>query len=173
MRRLWKNWFRKKDGSTAIEFSMLLIPYTMLSLGIIELSLMYVSASLLEGATYSAARMIRTGQLQQANSPDPEGDFRDAMCEFLTALVDCNDVIIEATPMTSYGDYAGATFDENGNMVSQGFDAGESNSRMLIRTAYRYNLITPLIGPLLSDGTGSRLFMSTIVLQVEPYEFQG
>lgn len=164
-----------KDGATAIEFSMLFLPYMMLSLAIIELSMMFASASLLEGATDSAARMVRTGQLQKSGSVDLEGDFRQAMCDFATVLIDCNDVVIEAMTMDSYGDYSGLApvYDSDGNLVSQGFDVGGSNDRVLIRVAYRYQMITPLVGPLLNGPDGGTLFVSTIVLQSEPYEFEG
>lgn len=170
---LFKKWWRRKEGSTAIEFSLLFVPYMVLSLGIIEVSLMYASASLLEGATDSAARLIRTGQLQQSGSQDPEGDFREAMCDYATVLVKCEDVIIEVIPLDSYADYSDPVYGANGNVVPQGFDAGGANQRVLVRTAYRYNMITPIVGTLLGGADGSIQFISTIVLQSEPYEFQG
>lgn len=168
-----RKWIKKEDGATAIEFSLVAIPYFMLSLGIMELSLMYASASLLEGATDSAARLIRTGQIQQS-SDDPETLFRQAMCNFVNVLIDCSDVEIEVQTMSSYSDFDTMTpvFDEDGNMVSQGFDAGGSNDRILIRVGYRYSMKTPFIGPLLNGPDGGTLFMSTIVLQSEPYEFE-
>lgn len=173
MKRLFGKWIRKESGTTAIEFSMLLIPYMMLSLGIIELSMMYTTANLLEGATGSAARMVRTGQLQQSGTSDPETAFRMAMCAFAPLIIECSDVVIEVKVLNSYADYTPPVYDEDGNMESEGFTAGGSNDKVLIRTAYRYEMLTPLVGPLLSGGEGSRLFMSTIVLQTEPYEFEG
>ncbi len=167
-----RRWFKRDDGATAIEFSMLFMPYMLISLGIIEVSLMFASASILEGATDSASRLIRTGNLQQSGA-DPETAFREAMCEFAVVLIDCEDVDIEVTVLGSYGDYAGPSFDGDGNMVSSGFDPGGANDKVLIRVAYRYEMITPLVGPLLNGPGGSTLFMSTIVLQTEPYEFQG
>lgn len=175
MLELCKKIWKRKEGTTAIEFSLLFMPYLMLSLGIIELSLMYASASLLEGATDSAARMVRTGQLQQSGTSDPEGDFRAAMCNYATILVNCNDVVIEVMTMDSYGDFDSyaPVYDSEGNMTSQGFDAGGSNDRVLIRVGYRYEMVTPLVGPLLNGPDGGTTFISTIVLQTEPYEFQG
>ena len=75
-----KLYARKKDGTTSVEFALLFIPYLFLTLGIIELSVMYGAASLLEGATGSAARMLRTGQIQQSNQ-DPETMFRQRLCQ--------------------------------------------------------------------------------------------
>jgi Flp pilus assembly protein TadG len=173
--KFFRSWVDRKEGTTAIEFSLMAIPYFMLTIGILEVSIMYASACLLEGATTAAARLIRTGQVQQAESADPEEMFRDAVCDYAEALIACDKVIIEVRQMESFDDYdsMGAQYDEDGNMVSQGFDAGGSNDRVLIRVAYRYEMLTPFIGPLLVGPDNSRQFMSTIVLQTEPYEFAG
>lgn len=168
----WKSWLRREDGTTAIEFSMLLMPYMLICFGIIELSMMFTSASILEGATHSAARMIRTGELQQS-SGDPEQMFRDGLCQSAVILIRCEDMVIEVQTLDSYADYSAPTFDANGNMVPSGFDAGGSNDKVLIRVAYRYAMVTPIVGNLLNGSDGSTLFVSTIVLQSEPYEFMG
>ena len=169
LRQLSRLW-RKEDGTTAIEFSLLAMPYMLLTLGIIEISIMYAAASLLEGATNDASRLIRTGQLQQS-SEDPETLFRNAICDYATVLIRCDDVVIEVQTLESFSEYAAPSYDEDGNMESSGFDAGASSDRVLIRAAYRYSMMTPFIGSLLTGGTNSTLFMSTIVLQTEPYDF--
>lgn len=172
---IFKGWFKAKEGSTAIEFSLMAVPYLVLSLGIIELGIMYASASMLEGATTSASRMIRTGQLQQSGSAAPQEDFENALCAYADVLLDCTRVVVEVIPMQSYMDYGDLApqFDANGNMISAGFNAGGSSDRILIRTAYRYQMLTPFVGQLLAPPVGERLFMSTLVLQTEPYEFGG
>lgn len=172
MKRLFNSWKRKDDGATAIEFSLLFMPYMLISLGIMELSLMFLSASLVEGATDSASRLIRTGAVQQTNG-DPEEMFRDALCEFAIVLVDCEEMVVEVSTLDSYSNFSGPTFDGSGNLVSQGFSPGGSNARVVVRVAYRYEMITPIVGQLLNGPGGSTLFMSTIVMQSEPYEFQG
>lgn len=172
MFKFFKSWSKRKDGATAIEFSLLVMPYMLISLGIMEISLMFASASILEGATDSASRLIRTGNIQQSGA-DPETLFRDKMCEFAIILIECEDLQVEVSVLQDYGDYSGATFDGDGNLSSSGFDPGGSNDKVLIRVAYRYEMITPLVGPLLNGPGGSTLFISTIVLQTEPYEFQG
>ncbi|MCC6597248.1 MAG: pilus assembly protein [Alphaproteobacteria bacterium] len=152
----------------------MIVPYMVLTLGIIELSVMYASASLLEGATSSASRLVRTGQLQQSGA-DPEEMFRQALCDYATVLIRCNDIQLEVSPLASFYDAGGMgpQFDENGDMISSGFNAGGSDERVLIRVAYRYEMMTPFIGRLLAGPSNERLFLSTIVLQIEPYEFQG
>ena len=64
-------------------------------------------------------------------------------------------------------------FDEDGNLIEQDFDAGNSNDVILIRTVYRYEFLTPFIGSLMT-GDPSRNWMNhmtTIVLKAEPYVF--
>lgn len=169
-----RSYVRKKDGSTSLEFALLFIPYLLLTLGTIELSLMFTAGTLLEGATGNASRLIRTGQIQQSNL-DPQEMFRDALCDYATVLVNCNEIDVEVVQLDSFADAANnvPTFDDDGNLVSQGFAPGGSNDRVLIRIAYRYRVITPMVGTLLAGEDGERLFMSTLVLQTEPYEFEG
>ncbi|MGB4106510.1 MAG: TadE/TadG family type IV pilus assembly protein [Alphaproteobacteria bacterium] len=174
LRKVFSGWLGKNEGTTAIEFSFLMIPYMFLTLAIIEISMMYAAAALLEGATGSAARLIRTGQLQQSEEA-PEELFRQSICNYATVLINCDEVIIEVRQMESFSDYEDMEpqYDEEGNLVPGEFEAGGSSDRVLIRTAYRYPMITPFIGPLLAGPGGTRLFVSTIVLQTEPYEFEG
>jgi len=171
---LFKKWFRKKEGTTAIEFALLAIPYVMLTVGIIELSIMYAAASLLEGATGSASRLIRTGQLQQAGG-DPEQMFRDAICDYATVLINCNEVVLEVVTLNDFAEVENMApnYDGDGNMVSSGFNAGGVSDKILIRVGYTYEMMTPFVGPLLAGGDNAHLFLSTIVLQTEPYEFEG
>lgn len=175
MLSLFRKWFVRKDGGVAIEFSLLSIPYVFLSIGIIELAVMYAAGSMLEGATGSAARLIRTGQIQQSASADPEALFRAALCGYAGALVDCNDVQIEVQTVNSFADVGALTpnFNEDGAFVSSGFSAGGVNDRVLIRAVYRYPMMTPFVGPLLTGTDNARTFISHIVLQTEPYEFTG
>ncbi len=175
---VFKKWLHDLSGTTAIEFAFMSIPFVTLTMSIIEMAIMFSTASILEGATGSAARLIRTGQIQQATS-DPAGQeqmFRDAICRHAAALVNCDNVDIEVTNIGTFGSYDSyqPQYDADGNIDSRGFDAGGVSNVILVRTGYRYTLMTPFINMLLGEhGTGTRYFMSTIVLQIEPYEFQG
>lgn len=168
-----RNWGRKKEGTTAIEFALLFMPYLLLSLGTIELSLMFASESLLEGSVTKSSRMVKTGQLQQSGSEDPEADFRKALCSHAIVLIKCDGIVIEARTMDSFSDYSSMqpSFGEDGAMVPQGFSVGGSSERVLIRVSYNYKAFTPLVGHMLWGPDASRMFMSTIVLQTEPYDF--
>jgi Flp pilus assembly protein TadG len=169
-------WRKSDEGSTAVEFAIVGVPFVFMLIGLAEVSLMYAANSLLQDATQEAARMIRTGQVQQA-STDPEEMFRDEICRNASVFLNCDNIQYEV--VTFGGGFEEAqdnqpTFDTDGNLVSQGFNPGGVSDVVLIRTVYYYPLMTPFIGPLLADGPNQTKFMmTTMVLQTEPYEFGG
>ncbi|MGH1398070.1 MAG: TadE/TadG family type IV pilus assembly protein [Alphaproteobacteria bacterium] len=170
----YSSWRRSEDGVTAIEFSLVALPFFMLLFGILEIAILFMSASLLEGAAGSSSRLIRTGQLQQGGG-DQAALFREAVCEYAVALIPCDDVVIEVQEMDSFADFAAMApeYDEDGVLVSSGFDAGGSDSRVMVRVGYQYEMMTPFIGPLIAGSDNALQFLSTIILQNEPYDFSG
>ena len=101
--------------------------------------------------------------------------FENALCDHASAFIGCNAIDYEAVTLDSFsvfGNYP-AKYDENGQLVSNGFAVGGVNDIVLIRASYKYTFATPLIGHVLGqNGTTSRTIMSTIVLQTEPYDFE-
>lgn len=174
VRKLMASLIRGTEGSTAVEFAMLIIPFMYTTFAIIELALFFAATNMLESGVNESARMIRTGQIQeQAN---PEEAFRTDLCNRLFVLVDCNEVDIEVVAMpdddfTSVSDYQ-PVYDEEGNVVPRPFDPGQSNDVVLIRAIYRYQLITPMFAEIFSREDDNTIpIMSTVVLQTEPYDF--
>lgn len=163
------------DGVAALEFGLIALPLFMLIMGIIEVGLYFAAGLVLEGSVAQASRMVRTGQAQL--SGDPEDMFREALCDHARTMLDCNriqyEVIRIADDSFQTAENAQPQFDEDGNLIPQEFNAGNSNDIILIRTVYRYEFMTPFIGSLLT-GDPSRTWMnhiSTVVLKAEPYVF--
>ncbi|MGB1077420.1 MAG: TadE/TadG family type IV pilus assembly protein [Bdellovibrionales bacterium] len=173
MYNFFKKWTKKEDGSTAIEFALIAIPFVFMLIGIIELSLYFATTSLIHGAAETAARLIRTGQVQQSLG-DPQQMFEDALCEHAATFVNCNDIQYEVITLANFGDFENypPQYDDDGNLITSGFSAGGVNDVVLIRAVHRYNFATPLLAPVLGENGGnSRLILSTIILQTEPYDF--
>lgn len=169
---------RNRDGATAVEFALFAIPLTMLILGMIELTMLAAAGTLLQGATDDAGRLIRTGQVQ--NAADPQAAFEDMLCDKVDLYLDCDRLQYEAIVIED-GLFGGAgistaepEYNPDGDLDTQGFDPGEENEVVLIRVAYRYPLLTPLVGPFFADEgvlNNTRLLMSTTVIKNEPYQF--
>lgn len=172
MVRMFKKWIYSRDASTAVEFSLLAFPFTYLLLGIIELSVMFAAMSTLDASTNDAARLIRTGQAQ--TSGDPESAFKTLLCDRASVFLECDKIQYEVVHMNSFSDFASypVSYDEDGNLLSQGFDAGSVDDVILIRTVYQYPLLTPLLGAVFGDGANKKRMVTTIVLETEPYDVE-
>lgn len=171
-----QHFYRRRDGATAVEFALVSVPLVMLMFGLIEICMAFTKQGVLEYATMQAARKVRTGQAQLAEGMTPEEFFQAALCESASFLIDCDEIQYQVEDMDSFADANAEpppSFDEEGNLTSQIFEPGESSDVVLIRTVYRHPIVTPLMQPLLSNGgeSDTRLMISTIVLQTEPYEF--
>ncbi|NCC22802.1 MAG: pilus assembly protein [Alphaproteobacteria bacterium] len=176
MTKSFRNWRRETGGATAIEFSIVAIPFTFAIIAVIEVALAYTTGFLLEGGTGAASRMIRTCELQDA--ADAEADFRAALCSHAVTIPNCQDnVFVETVAMPddsfmSVSSYE-PLFDEDGGMVSRGFATGGVSDVVLVRTGYYYTFLTPVLGTAIGGPDARVLFMSTNVLQVEPCDFEG
>jgi Flp pilus assembly protein TadG len=171
-----KSWLYHQEGAVAVEFALVCIPFIYMTIAIIELSMFFAAANMLESGVNASARSIRTGQLQTDSPADEQQAFKTDLCNRLFALIDCSNIDLEAIHVAN-DDFGNAnsytpTYDANGRLISQGFDAGESNSVILIRVAYRYPLWTPLFASIFSTQTDHTIpLMTTVVIQNEPYSF--
>lgn len=169
------SWRRDKDGVVAVEFALVALPFFMLIIGLLEVSLMYASAVVLEGATVASSRAIRTGAVQQ--STNPEQTFKDLLCANIAALIPCNKVKYEVIHPAG-NTFNGAEgippeYDSDGSLKPHPFNAGGVSDVVVIRTSYRYTFITPFMAPLLSAASDFGVtLLSTITLRSEPYDFE-
>lgn len=164
---------KNEDGSTAVEFALVGVPFVIMVIGIIEMALMFTTQSLLEASTSEAAREIRTGAVQQGGG---ESLFEDVLCDFATVFMDCNALQYQVVSVDSFQDaedLPDAEFDDEGDLQDQGFDAGGVSDVVMIRIAYKYPIKTPMMQLMLTNNSDSnRILLSTVVLQTEPYEFE-
>jgi len=171
--KIMSRWGRDESGVTAVEFALVGLPFLIMVIGIIEMSLMFTSQSLLEASTSQAARQIRTGAVQQGGGEDA---FTDALCGFSAIFIPCDEIQYQVVAMENFGEaeeFPPVSYDEDGNLEDQGFDPGGVSDVVMIRTSYTYKIKTPMMQVLLTNNNdSSRIMISTVVLQTEPYEFQ-
>lgn len=169
--------FKKYDddtsGAAAIEFSLLALPFVFTCVCIIELGLYFGSAFLMEAAVIDASRLIKTGQVQEADSGDQEEMFADALCEIAGIIMDCDAMQYEVRKLDSFTDDMDAAYNEDGDLDEPEFQAGNITAGCvgLIRVAYRYEFITPLFGRFFGNQGNTRLLLATTVFRTEPYDY--
>ncbi len=171
--KMFNRWVKKDDGTTAIEFSLLALPFMLSSIALIELALFFVSGSLLEGAVADASRTIRTGQLQ-ANA-DPLTVFLDELCDHAGVFLDCDNFQYQVQKLDDFDDDLTPQIDADGNITPPDLfelDQITAGCMAMVRITYRFQFITPFFGDMWSNYSGNRrLQMATVVFQAEPYDF--
>jgi len=171
-----KSWITACRGTVALEFAQIGIPFIFMTVAIIELSLFFAAANMLESSINESSRIIKIGNLQQEILRPQEEVFREAVCSNLVILIQCDDVDIEVIEIAgqdfSLADDYAPVYDEDGRMVPRDFNAGGSDGVVLIRATTRYRLLTPLFSKLWSREADQTIpLISTIVMKIEPYDF--
>jgi Flp pilus assembly protein TadG len=180
--------FSKDDeGTTAIEFAMVLAPFLGFTFGIIAVGLHYLATNSLERAVYDASRQIRTGQAQQANMNADQ--FKTLVCNLAAPHIDCSKLQIH---MSSYDSWAQVQppncVDGNTQELTQGAsgsgpitnEVGGASKKVLVTACYDWT-VAKYLPYIVFDGSGNRrqasqlssggmLLQASAVFQTEPYE---
>ena len=85
--RLARRFVRQQDGSAAVEFSLVAIPFLGLTFAILETALVFFAGQTLETAVTDSARLIMTGQAQDKSWT--KDDFKTEVCSRIHGLFDC------------------------------------------------------------------------------------
>src|SRR5262245_15985164 len=84
--RLVRRFMRQQDGTAAIEFGMVALPFLGLTFAILETALVFFAGQTLETAVTDSARLIMTGQAQTGGWS--KEDFKTAVCGKVYGLFD-------------------------------------------------------------------------------------
>tara|TARA_Y100001934_G_scaffold217355_1_gene258057 strand:+ start:87 stop:629 length:543 start_codon:yes stop_codon:yes gene_type:complete len=164
---------RSKRGSMLVEFAFVAPFVVLLLTATAELAVTLFVEVTIGGAVQSAARDIRTGQIQE--NQDPLDAFQTKLCDSLFGIVNCASVTFDVRTFDDF-DSVEMTIevDEEGNLSNGQFTPGDAGEITVVRAAYRWNFMTPLVGKVLSaDGSGGILLVSTTAFQNELYELGG
>ena len=104
--RCLRRFGRNRDGATAIEFTLLAIPFSMLVFAILESCISFAAQEIMTNATDDVARQLRTGQLLKANVN--EITLKQAICEKMEFMVakGCPDMIVDLREFPTFADAA-------------------------------------------------------------------
>lgn len=166
--RIMRRFMRDTDGGVAIEFGAVMMPFTIVVIGTIEVMLAFFSATMVENAIAEASRVIRTGQIQDES--DQQAAFRKIVCE-KAIVINCEKLIMN---VKSFGGYEDASLIDPASKLSsddQDFDAGDASDIVVAQLAYDYHFVTPMLGRLLPGAFGDDMRISAAtVIKNEPYQ---
>jgi Flp pilus assembly protein TadG len=162
---------RDRRGATIVEFALVATPFFLLLCGVLETGVVFFGSSVLEKATLDAARLVRTGQVQTGNMTQQQ--FHDYICGEISPLLPCSGLQVDVEAFDSFDDVViTPPIDANGNLDTDltNYATGHAGDIVLVRTFYTWNIVTPLISPLLANlSNGKRLLTSTAAFRNEPF----
>lgn len=164
---------RRREGSTAVEFALVALPFFILLFGILEIGLLLLVDALVETAVSDAARQVRTG-LAQEQALRPE-DIKTRLCANMSVFArDCPDRafidirVVDDFARTPEGDpLADGVFDP-GVLT---YEPGGPGDKVLVRVWYEQPIVTPFIAQAVSRASDSRVMLTTtLAFRNEPYQ---
>ena len=165
-RRLW----RDSRGAVAVEFAIVSIPFFLLLFAILEMALMFFVAQVLDTATVSASRLIRTGEAKAAAMNQDK--FKTQVCAGMVKLVDCdNRLYVDVQSYSTFGAYSPTSpLDSSGKVAKTKYTAGNKSEIIVVRSFYAW----PILFNFLARATtrlsnGDQLLGAVVAFQTEPF----
>jgi len=179
LQRFTRRFARAERGVTAVEFALVSLPLLMLVFGVLELGLVMLVITTLDGATQAASREIRTGRFQTSlTQPDTSAaGFKALVCSNMTWLSSqcSSQLVVEVQTFASFNGLATAppppaTYFDATHPTAPCFSPGQPGDIVLVRAFFDWQLFTPLLNVALDNtGAGSRRLFSTTAFRNEPY----
>ncbi|MDN2567350.1 pilus assembly protein [Aquibium sp. A9E412] len=164
-----------RSGATAIEFTLLAIPFSLLLFAILESCISFAGQQLLANATDDVARKLRTGQIKAAEVN--EGMLRTLICERIDLLVadDCPELEVDLREFTTFEEAAKVRvrLTADGDIDTSDFavDPGPSMSKNMLRVFYRWPVMTDFMRKSMSNLKDDKtLLFATVTWQNEPFD---
>lgn len=188
-RSRWTSFVRSRDGSAAIEFALLAIPYFMVVFAILETFVAFAAEQLVSNAVDTMSRRMRTGQITNAAGQPSYLDqtaFRRAFCGEVSILIQCSEaeittpdkLWIDVRTFSKFSDIPAAIpMNATGlDTTAMQYSPGGSGSINMVRAYYHWQIITDLVRPYITPyktATGARLndylIVATAAFQNEKY----
>ena len=168
---------RNRRGSAAVEFALVAPMFFAVLFAIIELALVFFSTQILETVTQDTARLIMTGQAQ--NAEYSQATFKEKVCERLKVMFDCeNGVSID---VQSYKEFSAVDIkdpivtDPNDGkkdfVPPNNYLPGGPGDIVVVRLFYKWPLFVTGLGFDVSNlRDKKRLLTATAAFQNEPYK---
>jgi pilus assembly protein Flp/PilA len=181
LKRLGLRLGRDENGTAAVQFAVVAVPFLTVLLAIVETSMVFWTGQVLQTAVTDTAREVYTGRFQLTNkTTDPAampGTIKAAICSRVVAMFDCSsnltiDVQTYTTlpssltmPIVTRADGTRALDPSFGQYQNAG-----PNQIVLVRAVVLYPVFFGMLGGYASNlNASTRLLMGSAAFRTEPY----
>jgi len=186
-RQAFKHFRQNDDGTTAIEFAILGIPFVALLFGIVELAVLFFIQSTTQHALETVSREIRTGEFQSTGGSEDE--FKDLICAAMTGVGHCDNLRVDVVS-SGTGKFKGLTLPVSPEAPPPNETEEEKEARealpptllastytntsggdvVIVRVQYMHQLAVPSALTKLSNSSGNTHVISvTTAFKNEPF----
>lgn len=164
---------RDRSGSTAIEFVMLVVPFSLLVFAILESCLSFAGQQVLANAADDVARQLRTGQVRAAEVS--KTSLEKMICDRLEVFVakGCPNLIVDLRSFPTFEKAAEVKLKfVNKEIDTSGFAVtpGPAMTKNMLRVFYKWPVVTDFMKASMSNLEGGyTLQFASVVWQNEPF----
>ena len=185
--RASKAFTRDQGGATAIEFSLLALPFVFAMFAVLEYGYVYLINASMDNAVAVASRLIRTGRAQTTSItyvdsgtnasvttsiPMTASQFSALVCSNMSWVANCKGALqVDAEVQSAYTGQSSTPPTQNGQLKTNlPFNMGADRCIVLIHTYYTWQMITPAIwtGATKLSNNGILLTSAAMIVN-EPY----
>jgi len=158
-----------RQGGAAVELAMIAPLFLLILLITIELCIMLYTQSVLDASARTAARQIRTGQVQ--SSATPQTAFQNTFCANVSIAISCGSVAMDIESFANFSSMSlpAVQTDKKGNVTNANFAPGGPGSAVAVRVFYTYHFVVPWVSFMLNPNGNGVILQSTVVFQNEPF----
>ncbi|WP_371396128.1 TadE/TadG family type IV pilus assembly protein [Fretibacter rubidus] len=175
---------KKEDGATAVEFAILIIPFCMLLFSVLELGIVFFLGASLNYALSETARDVRTGVFQK--SCGTPANFKTEVCNKMSGGSKCTtrmridvktsgsgrfepDMLADLPVEKKPGD-PGYDADVEPPIAADDYDVTAGRAPVIVRAQYHYKLTLPSALTRLNTTTGNvRVIEAITAFRNEPF----
>lgn len=164
-----------KQGVAAVEFSLILVPFMLLIVGVAEIAMIGFAQSSLDFAVNETARDIRTGEAQMSNKNQSE--IENVLCSEMGNFlgIDCAGALyLDVQRFDSFVDAAAVQnpiVDNAFQTGAFGYQPGAPSDIVVVRAFYRWQTLTPMFQDVFKNvANGDRILASSMMFRNEPYQ---
>jgi Flp pilus assembly protein TadG len=167
---------RNKNGSVAVEFALISIPFFGLIFAIIETAMVFWCGQVLETAVAAVSRNVFTGTIATSLAAVPTGTsaqkFKTLICQEIPGLFDCAGLVqIDVQSFTSFQTVVLPPITNSGdiNAAAFGYNAGTGGSIVVVRAAMGYPVYTGFMNNNASLSGRRNLIVASAAFRNEPF----
>jgi Flp pilus assembly protein TadG len=166
---------RDRRAGAAVEFALVLLPFLMVLMVMINSALILLAGQVLQTAATTAGRLVLTGQAQNANYSAAQ--FKSNVCASLTVMFNCASNLYIDVESTSTSSFSGINLanptNSNGTLNTSGFgySLGNPGDLVIVRLIYQWPIAgSGLVGALMNPISPTNYtLVATIAFRNEPY----